>query len=131
MTSPALIRNHSDRDRGQHGYILITLLLFVSLLAIAITALAPVLSQQIKRDREEEMVHRGTQYSRAIQHYFKKFSSYPNRIEDLENTNNIRFLRKRYKDPTTGKDFKILHLGDVQTALGGSALAGAVSAASA
>ena len=36
------------------------------------------------------------------------------RLEDLENTNNIRFLRRRYKDPITGKDFKLLHVGEVQ-----------------
>lgn len=104
--------------RGEQGYILITLLLFVALLAIAMTALAPVISQQIKRDREEELIHRGVQYSRAIQHYVKKFGRYPTRIEDLENTNNVRFLRKRYKDPITGKDFRILHLGDVQMSFG-------------
>ena len=113
----------------QRGYVLITLILFVALLAIALTALAPVITQQIKRDREEELVHRGTQYSRAIKHYMKKLNTYPTRIEDLENTNNIRYLRKRYKDPINGKDFKLLHMGEVQS-LAGAALTGANSAAS-
>jgi hypothetical protein len=44
----------------------------------------------------------------------KKTGRYPSRLEDLENTNNVRFLRKRYKDPVTGKDFKLLHVGEVQ-----------------
>ncbi|MGO9124654.1 MAG: hypothetical protein ACLP6G_07170 [Terriglobales bacterium] len=113
---------------GEHGYVLITLILFVALLAIALTALAPVITQQIKRDREEELIHRGTQYSRAIKHYMKKFNRYPTRIEDLESTNNIRFLRKRYKDPITGKDFKLLHQGEVQMSFG-AGLAGANPAA--
>ena len=113
---------------AQGGYILIILILFVALLAIALTALAPLLTQQIKRDREEELIHRGTQYSRAIKHYMKKFNRYPTRIEDLENTNEVRFLRKRYKDPLTGKDFKLLHQGEVQMS-GGPGLAGATSAA--
>ena len=60
------------------------------------------------------MIHRGTQYSRAIRRYVKKTGRYPSRLEELENTNNIRFLRKRYKDPITGKDFKLLHVGEVQ-----------------
>ena len=60
------------------------------------------------------MIHRGTQYSRAIRHFVKKTGRYPTRLEELENTNNIRFLRKRYKDPITGKDFKLLHVGEVQ-----------------
>ncbi|MFZ0285888.1 MAG: hypothetical protein WAL32_11715 [Terriglobales bacterium] len=122
-SSPSRTSHPADR-----GYILITLILFVALLAIALTALAPVLTQQIKRDREEELIHRGTQYSRAIQHYVKKFSRYPTRIEDLEDTNEVRFLRKRYKDPITGKDFKLLHMGEVQIS-GGATLAGATSAA--
>ncbi len=72
------------------------------------------LNFQIQRDREEEMIHRGVQYSRAIKKYFKKFGRYPTSLNDLENTNNLRFLRKRYKDPITGKDFKLLHYSEVQ-----------------
>ena len=109
---------------AEHGYILITLLLFVALLAIAMIAMAPEITRQIKRDREDELIHRGVQYSRAIQHYVKKFGRYPTRIEELEDTNNLRFLRKRYKDPITGKDFKILHMGDVPMAFGGGLAGG-------
>jgi type II secretory pathway pseudopilin PulG len=114
------------RCRDERGYMLITIILFVALLAIAMTAAAPLITRQVKRDREEEMIHRGVQYSRAIKHYVKKFGRYPTKIEDLENTSNIRFLRRRYKDPITGKDFKLLHMGEVQTSFG-SNIAGATS----
>ena len=77
----------------------------------------------IKRDREEEMIHRGVQYSRAIRAYYKKFSRYPAKIEDLENTNQMRFLRKRYKDPLTGKDFKLLHYGEAKMSMNALAAA--------
>ena len=111
--------------RSERGYILITLILFVTLLVVAALVTAPFITQQIKRDREEELIHRGVQYSRAIKHYVKKFGRYPTRLEDLENTNNIRFLRRRYKDPITGKDFKLLHMGDIQMSFG-PGIAGAV-----
>ena len=118
----------SDRHRrSERGYILITLILFVALIAIAAVVMAPVIAFQVKRDREEELIHRGVQYSRAMKHFVKKFGRYPTRIEELENTNQIRFLRKRYKDPITGKDFKILRMGDVQMAFG-AGLAGAAPA---
>src|SRR5260370_13291360 len=107
------------RPRNQHGYILLTLMLFVALLTIGMLAMVQNIESQIKRDREEELIHRGVQYSRAVWHYFKKFNRYPNRIEDLENTNNYRSLRKRYKDPITGKDFKPLHMTDVQLSFAG------------
>ena len=80
----------------------------------------------MRREREEEMIHRGVQYSRAIRRYVKKTGRYPSRLEELENTNNIRFLRKRYKDPITGKDFKLLHVGEVQMT-GAAGIAGAAS----
>lgn len=112
--------------KSERGYVLITLILFVALLAIAAAVVAPTIAFQIKRDREEELIHRGVQYSRAIKHYVKKFGRYPVRIEELENTNNLRFLRKRYKDPVTGQDFKLLHLGDIKTSFG-PGIAGATS----
>jgi type II secretory pathway pseudopilin PulG len=108
-------RPHKSRvRRSEQGYILLMLMLFITLLAIAAAAVAPSIAFRVKRDREEEMIQRGTQYSRAIRRYVKKTGRYPSRLEDLENTNNIRFLRKRYKDPVTGKDFKLLHVGEVQ-----------------
>jgi len=104
-------------------------MLFITLLAIFGASLAHNMAFELKRDQEEEMIHRGVQYSRAIRKYVKKVGHYPVKIEDLENTNNIRFLRKRYKDPITGKDFKLLHLGEVQLGNNTTALAGATSAA--
>ena len=99
---------------------MITLMLALAMITIALLTVLPEIGQQIKRDREEEMRHRGTEYMRAIQHYFRKFNSYPTSIEQLEDTNHLRFLRKRYtdpmnRDPATGKerDFKILHQTDV------------------
>ncbi|MBV9574599.1 MAG: pentapeptide repeat-containing protein [Acidobacteriales bacterium] len=115
--SAASMRSRNN-SRPERGYVLLALLLFVSLLAIAAIAVAPSVSLQIRRDREEELIHRGVQYSRAIKNFVKKTGAYPVRLEQLENTNNIRFLRKRYKDPITGQDFKLLHQQDVQSSFG-------------
>src|SRR6476620_6072965 len=110
--------------RSERGYIPLMLMLFVTLMVIAAGVVAPTIAFRVRRDREEEMIHRGTQYSRAIQRFVKKTGRYPSRLEDLENTNNIRFLRRRYKDPITGKDFKLLHVGEVQLT-GSPGIAGA------
>ena len=117
------------RRRSEQGYILLTLLLAVTLMTIAAAIIVSDLKFEMKRDREEEMVHRGVQYSRAIRAYYKKFGRYPAKIEDLESSNRLRFLRKRYKDPLncakgTCADFKLLHFGEVQMA--GNALGNAL-----
>jgi type II secretory pathway pseudopilin PulG len=122
----------SRRDEG--GYILLTLLFMVTLLVVAAAAILPTVAFNIRRDREQELIHRGVQYSRAIRAYYKKFGRYPTRMEDLESTNNLRFLRKRYKDPVTGQDFKLLHYGDptvkLSSSIGGGSIPGANPAGS-
>src|SRR5438874_7639647 len=107
-------RRHPRCLCNERGYILLTLTLVMALMVIFAAAIVPTIAFEIRRDREEEMIHRGVQYSRAIRRYYKKFGRYPVRIEDLESANNLRFLRKRYKDPVSGQDFKILHLGEVK-----------------
>jgi type II secretory pathway pseudopilin PulG len=113
------ITNHKSQI-PQRGYMLITLMLALALITIGLLTVLPEIGQQIRRDREDEMRHRGTAYMRAIQHFYKKFGRYPSRPEELENTNNLRFIRKLYKDPinrdrATGKekDFKLLHQQDI------------------
>jgi hypothetical protein len=101
---------------------MLTLVLAMALMIIFAAVIVPSITFDIKRDREEEMIHRGVQYSRAIRAYYKKFGRYPTKIEDLESSNNLRFLRKRYKDPENCKngkcaDFKLLHFGEVQMSL--------------
>ena len=93
---------------------LLTLLLIIAVMGIVAATMVTDFKFEIQRDREEEMIHRGVMYSRAIRAYYKKFGRYPATIENLENTNQLRFLRKRYKDPVTGKDFKLLHFGEVK-----------------
>jgi hypothetical protein len=69
-------------------------------LAVAV----PKMTKSIQRDRDLETMHRGKQYIRGIQLYYRKFHAYPPNIDALVKTNEIRFVRKRYLDPMTGKD---------------------------
>jgi type II secretory pathway pseudopilin PulG len=114
------LRSPRRKPNDQSGYLMLTLMLVIALMTIAMVAALPDIKQQINRDRETEMIHRGNAYMRAIQHYYKKLGRYPTKIEDLENTNEVRYLRKRYTDPMnvdpkTGKerDFKLLHQQDI------------------
>jgi hypothetical protein len=87
----------------------------MALLSIGMLVAMEEVEFQIRRDREEELIHRGVEYSRAVRKYVKQFGRYPTSIGALENSSNLRFLRKRYKDPITRGDFKVLYYGDPET----------------
>jgi type II secretory pathway pseudopilin PulG len=96
-------------------------MLLMALMLIALSIEAPRIRQQIKREKEEELIHRAREYTTAIRRFYRKFGRYPLTIEQLENTNNFRFLRKRYKDPMTGKDdWRLIHQGEAILKVPGS-----------
>jgi len=106
----------SRTKSGEKGYILLGLMLAFALMLIAMAVEAPRIAQQIKREKEEELVHRGKDYAIAIKRFVHKNGGrYPVSVEQLENTNHIRFLRKRYKDPTTGdNNWRLVHFGEAE-----------------
>ncbi|MBI2682405.1 MAG: type II secretion system protein [Acidobacteriales bacterium] len=113
---------------GESGYVLIVVLLFVTLMVIALATGLPAIATQIQRDREEELVRRGKQYTRAIQLFYRRFGRYPNSVDELMSTNTFRFLRQKYKDPITGKEeWRLIRYGQARPkprrgALGGRGL---------
>lgn len=107
----------SVRPRSrQSGYVLLALMLTMTLVLVALAVEAPRIGQQIKREKEEELVHRGKDYATAVKRFVHKNGGrYPVSVEQLENTNHIRFLRKKYVDPMTGdSDWKIVHVGEAE-----------------
>ena len=107
----------SSRARSKEsGYVLLAVMLTLMLMLIALSVEAPRIAQQIKREKEEELVHRGKDYATAIKRFVHKNGGrYPLSVEQLENTNHIRFLRKKYVDPMTGdSDWKMVHVGEAE-----------------
>jgi hypothetical protein len=81
---------------------------------------AAKVSEELRREREVETIHRGNQYVRAIRLYYKKSNTYPATIEVLEKAINVRYLRQRYIDPMTGKDdWRLIHVGEAKTTVKG------------
>ena len=92
---------------------LLAVILMVTMISVALAAGALRMKQQIQRDREDELVHRAKEYVHAVRLYYRKFGHYPANLDQLDNTNNLRFLRKRYTDPITGKDdWHLIHFGE-------------------
>ena len=104
--------NRATKKRGEEGYVLVAVIFLLAVLVITMAVAVPKVKEEIQRDREVETMHRGKQYARAIKLYYKKFSAYPPNMDALVMTNNIRFLRKKYTDPMTGKaDWKPIMFG--------------------
>lgn len=106
----------AKQPAGQEdGILLLAVLFMLVLLTLALATAVPKITTQLRREKELEAVHRGEQYERAIGLYYRKFGHYPTSIKELLNTNGIRFLRKRYTDPFTGKDdWTLIHMGQAQ-----------------
>jgi type II secretory pathway pseudopilin PulG len=83
---------------------LVAIIFMLAILILSMAVAIPRVRDDIRRDREVETMQRGKQYIRAVQLYYRKFGAYPPNIDALVKTNNMRFLRKKYVDPTTGKD---------------------------
>jgi type II secretory pathway pseudopilin PulG len=98
------LQDLTKRREGESGYILLGVMILLAVFVIGLAIAAPRVAADIQRDREVETMHRGKQYIRAIQLYYRKFNAYPPSVDALVKTNEIRFLRKRYLDPMTGKD---------------------------
>jgi len=131
---PKSVPTRRQHKPSEDGYMLIAVMFMLAIFTIALAVAVPRMARQIQRDRELETVNRAKQYVRAVKMYYKKFGAYPPNLDALVQTNQIRFLRKKYVDPTTGKDeWKIIHFGQNKTQttgffgqpLAGASIAGA------
>ena len=112
------------KSLDDRGYIMVALLVAMAVAAVWMGAALPAWRQQAMREKEIELIFRGEQYARAIALYQIKNNSYPLELDQLVTQ---RFLRKRWLDPVTGKDFQTVGLtapgtsgpGSFQTGQGG------------
>jgi type II secretory pathway pseudopilin PulG len=106
------IKDRKGKTDGESGYVLLAVIFLTVIMLISLALAAPKIAQSIQRDRDLETIHRGEQYKRAIQLYYKQFGAYPTSFDQLKQTNNVRYLRKEYADPLTGKvDWKPVYYG--------------------
>jgi hypothetical protein len=102
----------STQRQSEGGYAILLVLLGAALMAVYLVRALPREAMSAQRIREERLIDRGEQYKRAIQLYFRENKKYPEEIDDLEETNGVRYLRRRYKDPMTGEDeWRLIHIG--------------------
>lgn len=109
-------KNAPPARTGEEGYLLLGAIVAIALVMIAMSVAAVKVSFELRREREVESARRADQYVRAVRRFYLKFGRYPGSVEQLENTNNIRFLRQKYVDPLTGKaDYRLIIVGQNKT----------------
>jgi type II secretory pathway pseudopilin PulG len=106
------------KHRKDAGFSLAALIFIATAVSILLSAAYPAYQLQAKREREEELIFRGEEYARAVQKFQRKFGVYPPSIDALIQTNGLRFLRRAYKDPITGEDFRVIQIGPDGTLIG-------------
>jgi type II secretory pathway pseudopilin PulG len=111
-----LLQSGARRSRregeSESGFMLVFTVVLVALVLIALAVAAPVVAKELRRDKEVESMHRMQQYVRAIQLYQRacKCTNYPPSMDALEKGTNVRYLRKEWVDPLTGKsDWRLIH----------------------
>lgn len=98
----------------------------LAIAAVMMTVALPTWRQMVRREQEAELVFRGQQYVRAIGLFQKKAGPgvLPPSPDVLVSQ---RHLRRRYKDPITGKDFAILTASAPGTGVGVPGAQGAMA----
>ena len=99
---------------SQHGYAILTVMFFLTLLVLGTIAIAPNVVTDVQRQKEEEMIWRGKQYVRGVRLYYTKLHRFPTALDDLyKPKTGIRFMRQAYKDPMNTADgsWRLIYVG--------------------
>jgi hypothetical protein len=101
-----------NRRRPESGFALLFVFAMAATVAIMLYMEIPRVAFEAQRDKEQLLIDRGEQYTRAVTLFVRKFNRFPADIDALQSTQNLRFLRHKYVDPMTGKDeWRIVHVG--------------------
>ena len=97
---------------GEDGYILLALLAASAVMIAGLALAIPRMAMQAQRTRDQLLIERGEDYRRGIELYYREHGKYPQEVEDLEETDGVRYLRKLSDDPMgdTG-EWRLIHMG--------------------
>lgn len=92
---------------GRRGFTYLALLFWLAIAGVGLAALGQAWHMKARREREEELQFRGTEYARALGSYAAWHAGrYPKTLDDLledrEGPQVLRHLRRAYADPITG-----------------------------
>jgi len=108
--------------RKQGGYALLLVVFLTSLVVVGTMSIGLRILTEGRREKEQEMIWRGKQYTRGIKLYYRKLGRFPNSMDDLvkPKIGNLRFMRQAYKDPMNKEDgtWRLIYVGPAGQLIG-------------
>ncbi len=108
--------------RKQGGYALLLVVFLTSLVVVGTMSIGLRILTEGRREKEQEMIWRGKQYTRGIKLYYRKLGRFPNSMDDLvkPKVGNLRFMRQAYKDPMNKEDgaWRLIYVGPAGQLIG-------------
>jgi len=112
----------TEARRQQGGYALLLVVFLISLVVVASMSIGLRILTEGRREKEQEMIWRGKQYTRGIKLYYRKLGRFPNSMDDLvkPKIGNLRFMRQAYKDPMNKADgtWRLIYVGPAGQLIG-------------
>lgn len=111
-TVPTTMNGNVGREKG---YMFVSAMVVVVLMGISMAVLTKSWTYRVHRMKENELLFRGQQYSRAIRLYYQTHRRYPFKLEELMQVK-PRVLRELYADPMTDDgSWGLVYLDDLQS----------------
>jgi hypothetical protein len=108
--------------KNQGGYALLLVVFLTALLVVGTMSIGLRILTEGKRQKEQEMIWRGQQYTRGIKLYYRKLGRFPTSMDDLTKPKigNVRFMRQAYKDPMNKEDgsWRLIYVGPAGQLIG-------------
>ena len=115
-----LPRGLTSLRRNQDGMTYLFVMMLVVFMTISLLGMTQQWSVIMKRDREAELLFRGTRIKEAIDRYVADYevqkatrpNLWPRTLEELTKKSPKRYLQMAYSDPMTGKKFDLIKVGE-------------------
>jgi hypothetical protein len=104
----------------QTGVTYLFVMILVVVMSISLMGVTQQWSVIMKRDREAELLFRGTRIKESIERFVADYevqkarrpNRWPRTLEELTKKSPKRYLQAVYTDPMTGKDFDLIKVGE-------------------
>jgi hypothetical protein len=112
----------TNPQNKQSGYALLLVVFLLALVVVGTMSVSLRVLTEGRREKEQEMIWRGKQYTRGIKLYYRKLGRFPTSMDDLvkPKIGNLRFMRQAYKDPMNKEDgsWRLIYVGPAGNLIG-------------